>query len=132
MDGILEEAEDDSLPSNDKQACQKLLLTISVKESLFNEEQRHLARSLLKRLEGDRRRRCRTSTDGQGSRISNPRTREGGGDGDKEYNIPDDLLILSKQQRRKRRRKDEAEEEPNLKRTKRDDEEMVDEDGYLR
>jgi len=134
MDGILEEAEDDSLPSGDKQACQKLLLTISVKESLFNEEQRHLARSLLKRLEGDRRRRCRTSTDGPGSRFSNPRAREVAGDGDKEYNIPDDLLILSKQQRRKRQKKDELDDEPKTKRKKKRGAESneLDDDGYLR
>jgi hypothetical protein len=126
MDGILEEAEDDSLQSSDKQACQKLLLTISIKERLFNEEQRHLARSLLKRLEGDRRRRCRTSTDGPTSRLSNPR---GNPDTpEKEYGIPDDLLILSKQQRRKRRK------DAGVKRRGKNDgdDDEVDEDGYLR
>ena len=58
MEGLFEEDEDDMNPA-DKDICQKLLLTISIKERLFNEEQRHLARTYLKRLEGDRRRRCR-------------------------------------------------------------------------
>lgn len=126
MDGILEEAEDDSLQSSDKQACQKLLLTISIKERLFTDEQRHLARSLLKRLEGDRRRRCRTSTDGPTSRVSNSRVIHD--TPEKEYGIPDDLLILSKQQRRKRR-KDAGSKRRGK---KGDDEDDIDEDGYLR
>lgn len=124
MDGILEEAEDDSLPNSEKVVCQKLLLTISVKELIFSEEQRHLARVLLKRLEGDRRRRCRTTTDG-GSRISSNRASQD--IEDTPGKIPDDLLILSKQQRRKRRK------DAGIKRGKRkplDDD--IDEDGFLR
>lgn len=58
MEGLFEEEEEEMNPA-EKDICQKLLLTISVKEKLFNEEQRHLARTYLKRLEGDRRRRCR-------------------------------------------------------------------------
>jgi hypothetical protein len=129
MDGILEEAEDDSLQSEDKQACQKLLLTISVKESIFSEEERHLARSLLKRLEGDRRRRCRTSTDGPGSRLSN--TRSSQPDADKGYAIPEGLLILSKQQRRKRRQTKDGVDGRRRKAGGEDDD-ALDEDGYLR
>jgi hypothetical protein len=131
MDGILEEAEDDSLQSNEKQVCQRLLLTISVKERLFNEEQRHLARSLLKRLEGDRRRRCRTSTDGPGggsaARLNQSRSSQ-----DKDAGIPEDLLILSKQQRRKRQKKEE-EAKGRRRRKGVDGEDLeLDEDGYLR
>lgn len=123
MDGILEEAEDDSLPNSEKAVCQKLLLTISVKELIFTEEQRHLARMLLKRLEGDRRRRCRTSTEGA-PRISSARLSLEVEDSVK---IPDDLLILSKQQKRKRRK------DAGIKRGKRKSvEDEVDEDGYLR
>lgn len=124
MDGILEEAEDDSLPNSEKVVCQKLLLTISVKEMIFSEEERHLARVLLKRLEGDRRRRCRTSTDG-GSRISS--TRASQDVEDTFVKIPDDLLILSKQQRRKRRK------DAGIKRGKRKPlDGDIDEDGFLR
>lgn len=128
MDGILEEAEDDSLQNSDKQACQKLLLTISIKERLFTDEQRHLARSLLKRLEGDRKRRCRTSTDGPTSRISNSRAIHE--TPEKEYGIPDNLLILSKQQRRKRRK--DAGTKRRSKKGGGEDDDDVDEDGYLR
>jgi len=124
MDGIIEEADDDSLPNSEKAVCQKLLLTISAKELIFSEEERHLARVLLKRLEGDKRRRCRTSTEG-GSRISAIRTSQDVED--IPGRIPDDLLILSKQQRRKRRK------DAGIKRGKRKTiEGEVDEDGYLR
>jgi hypothetical protein len=40
------------------------LLTISVKSKLFNESQRETAKKLLDSLEGDRRRKCRTSNIG--------------------------------------------------------------------
>jgi hypothetical protein len=69
MDGIFLDAEDESLPKSEKAICEKLLLTISIKEWLFNDEQRKLARNMLKRLEGDRRRRCPTSTE-QPGRLS--------------------------------------------------------------
>jgi Bromodomain len=134
MTGILEDAEDDSLQASDKQACQKLLLTISMKERLFSDEQRHLARSLLKKLEGDRRRRCRTSVDGFSSR--DPSSRAFHGSNEKDYGIPEDLLILSKQQRRKRRKDAGMKRRP--KKGEDDDdgeaevEADVDEDGFLR
>lgn len=128
MDGILEEAEDDALPSPEKSSCQKLLLTISVKERIFNEEQRHLARVLLKRLEGDRRRRCRTSTE-QSSRFSGRGAKE---EDDPTRAIPDDALIMTKQQRRKRRRtKEQMLEDSSPKRKNRADDGDVDDDGYL-
>ena len=138
MDGILDEAEDDSLPSPEKMACQKLLLTISMKERMFNDEQRLLARSLLKRLEGDRRRRCRTSTE-QGSRFSN-RGRQPIEVKDNSA-IHEQLRIVSSKQRKKRRKnaKDKGPDDtPTPKRKKRGVDaldsiaaEAIDEDGYL-
>ena len=64
MEGLFDEAADDNLPAEEKDSAQKLLLTVSVKEKMFNEDQRHYARATLKRLEGNRRRRCRTSDQG--------------------------------------------------------------------
>jgi len=63
MERIFEEEEDGNLQQSDKATCQKLLLTVSVKEKTFSEEQRSLAKVLLRRLEGDRKRRCRTTGD---------------------------------------------------------------------
>merc|ERR1712176_256544 len=64
MEGIIEDEEDGNLPQSEKLTCQKLLLTISVKDKIFSEDQRSLAKGLLRRLEGDRKRRCRTGGDG--------------------------------------------------------------------
>jgi len=99
MEGIFDEEEDESLPEEEKQTCQKLLLTMSVKEKLFNEEQRHMARVMLKRLEGSRRRRCRTSDQQGGGAAFSPGRRG-------RQNVREELLIVSKKkkQRRKRRR----------------------------
>lgn len=97
MEGIFDEADDDALPAEEKTIAQKLLLTISVKEKLFNEEQRHLARSMLKRLEGNRRRRCRTSE--VPDRLS-PIKRDKG-----DNEIREELRIVKK--RKKRRKKGE-------------------------
>lgn len=52
------------MPPSEKAVCQKLLLTISVKSKLFSQSQRDIAKKLLDRLEGDRRRKCRTSNIG--------------------------------------------------------------------
>jgi hypothetical protein len=123
MEDIFEQDDDDTLPQSEKATCQKLLLTISVKERIFNEEQRRLARNMLKRLEGDRRRRCRTSTDHSSSFLGG--TPERGGP------VREELLILSKHQKRKRRKKEEA---AKRKRRASDDEEgggYLGEDGYL-
>ena len=132
MDGIFVEAEDDSLPASEKALCQKLLLTISVKDRIFNEEQRKLARNMLKRLEGDRRRRCRTSME-QPERLSTSSFRE---DGNTE--VREELLILSKHQRKRRRQQERASlGEPATKRKKREsngDESgrgYLGDDGYL-
>jgi hypothetical protein len=63
MDGIFDDLDDNKLSQDDKAICEKLLLTISVKERLFNAAQRNVARDMLQRLEGDRRRRCRDNDD---------------------------------------------------------------------
>jgi chromodomain-helicase-DNA-binding protein 7 len=112
MEGIFDEAEDDALPNEEKQTCQKLLLTISVKEKLFSDEQRHLARSMLKRLEGNRRRRCRTSEQPSNAPGMSPGRRS------RQPDIREELLIVGKKkkQRRKRRRGS--------------DDSDVDDDGY--
>ena len=70
MEGVFEDIEDDNLPQSDKTICQNLLLMVSVKEKIFSSEQRTHARKMLKRLEGDRRRRCRTNGD-EGGRHEN-------------------------------------------------------------
>jgi hypothetical protein len=61
---IFEQDRDDTLPPSEKAICQKLLLTISVKSKLFSQSQRDTAKKLLDRLEGDRRRKCRSSNIG--------------------------------------------------------------------
>ena len=61
MEDIFEQDREDTLQPSEKSLCQKLLLTVSVKDKLFTEEQRNTAKKLLQRLEGDRRRKCRTS-----------------------------------------------------------------------
>ncbi len=66
MDGIFEDMDDDNLSEEDKSTCEKLLLTISCKIKLFSENQRNIAKKLLKRLEGDRRRKCRDGGDEHG------------------------------------------------------------------
>ena len=132
MEGIFDEADDDALPSDEKAICQKLLLTVSVKDKIFNEQQRHFARAMLKRLEGNRRRRCRTSDQPlRGSPARRSRNNEeGGGD------IREELKIVGKK-RRKRRKKAEIEaeaaelERKRRKRTSDDDSAEIGEDGYL-
>ena len=52
MESVIDEVEDESLPNDEKEACKELLLQISIMEGLFNEQQRHYARSMLKILEG--------------------------------------------------------------------------------
>ena len=130
MEGLIEDADDDGPPAEDKATAQKLLLTISVKERLFNEEQRHFARVMLKRLEGNRRRRCRTSD--QQARVGpGRRQREDDGVGGE---LREELLIVGKK-KRKRRKKAEIEAESERKKRKRssDDESgaEVGDDGYL-
>jgi hypothetical protein len=129
MEGVFDEAEDDTLASEDKAICQNLLLTVSVKEKLFNEQQRHMAKIMLKRLEGNRRRRCRTSD----QPPRRPRNVEEGDD----VAIREELRIVGKK-RRKRRTKAEMEadraREAKLKNggdSDDDSAEEVGDDGYL-
>lgn len=116
MESLLDE--DEPFPGDEKDSCQKLLLQISVKERMFNEEQRRLARGYLKRIDGGRRRRCRTSEQ---------RFTPGGGDEEPVTPTRPELMIVSNKKRRKRRKKADDEEESSGKKTA-----ELDEDGYLR
>lgn len=111
MDGIYEDMEDDNLQQEEKFICEKMLLTISCKEKVFNESQRSLARNMLKRLEGDRRRRCRNETSSRNSTVSNePGTPE----------VNEKLMIRSTKKRRKKRaRNGEIDESQNEKKRSR-------------
>ena len=97
METILDDAEEDALSNQDKDICQRLLFTVSVKEKMFNEEQRRVARMYLKRLEGDRKRRCRTS---EATRFA-PGSEEAGRTG---ASIPQHLMFKEKKRRRRRKR----------------------------
>ena len=123
MDGILEDKEDDNLPEADKSSCQKLLLTISCKEKLFSEEQRTIAKVLLKRLEGDRRRRCRTTGDSSKDIADEPNRAA----------VNEQLLIRGSKKRKKKRQKDEKDDEPQSERKSKrgGGRSYVDSDGYL-
>mmetsp|Transcript_1524 Transcript_1524/g.2023 ORF Transcript_1524/g.2023 Transcript_1524/m.2023 type:complete len:2660 (+) Transcript_1524:292-8271(+) len=99
MDGVLEDLDDDSLPAEDKQICEQLLLKISCTTKLFSESQRILAKNLLKRLEGDRRRKCRDTGDEPGrfsktSRFTNDPSSP---------TVNEKLLITSSHKRKKKR-----------------------------
>ena len=61
MEDIFDQEREGALSSEEKTTCQTLLLTISVKEKIFTEQQRQTAKKLLQKLDGDRRRKCRTS-----------------------------------------------------------------------
>jgi len=92
MESVLDDVAENSLPANEKATCQQLLLQISINEKMFNEEQRHYAKAMLKKLEGNRRRRCRTSD--QSSRFTQSKSRRGEEEpvGDV---IPEELRIVS-------------------------------------
>jgi Bromodomain len=95
-----EDEDEDTLSPEEKTACQKMLLTISVKQSMFNEDQRNMARKFLKRVEGDRRRRCRTADQRfqPGTHeVASPVVRE-------------ELMIRGKKRKKRRRRQDIADE----------------------
>lgn len=112
MEGIFDEAEDDNLNSEEKGTAQKLLLTISVKDKLFNEDQRHYAKVALKRLEGDRRRRCRTGDQGGKSK---PRKHSFDEDN---VEIREELRIVSSKKVKRRRRKGGDDDDNETKRRK--------------
>jgi hypothetical protein len=134
MEDIFEQDSMETLPSSEKATCQKLLLTITVKENMFNEEQRKTAQRLLNRLEGDRRRKCRTSNIGADVQVEEVR----GGE-----SIRKELLIVSSKKKRRRGGKkkeetandsdDDEEDDDNAvkKRKKRSSRGLVDEDGFL-
>lgn len=123
MEGLFDEAEDDNLPSEEKANAQKLLLNVSVKEKIFNEDQRHYARATLKRLEGNRRRRCRTSD--QGGR-STPRKESYHDDS---IEIREELRIVSSKKMKRRRRKGDGDDEQHERKRKKSSLEIGD-DGY--
>jgi hypothetical protein len=124
LESLFEEADEDGVSPDDKACCQKLLLTISLKEKIFNEEQRRLARAFLKRLEGDRKRRCRTS--------EQPRFKPGAEFDDEAGSAyPEELMIVGKKRKKRRKRSEMDESQPAKKRRRRDTDNAVGEDGYL-
>jgi hypothetical protein len=125
MEGIFEETEDDEISGDEKASCQKLLLTISVKEKIFTEEQRRLARMFLKRLEGNRKRRCRTA--------EQPRFQPGAVDEDDGGGAYiEELMIVGKKRKKRRKRSEMEESGPGKKRRKRNNSsDNLGEDGYL-
>jgi len=95
MEDIFEQDREDTLPPSEKSAAQTLLLTITVKHKLFNQTQRDTAKKLLNRLEGDRRRKCRTSNMGADATAD-----------DADMSAPSirkELLIVSSKKKRKSR-----------------------------
>lgn len=121
MQNLFEEEDEDAINGDEKAACQKLLLTMSVKERLFNDEQRHMAKKFLKRFEGSRRRRCRTSEsqEEKNDSKSTPQVRE-------------ELMIRGTKRSKKKRKRSADDTEESAKKRKRSDEEAVDADGYLK
>jgi Bromodomain len=134
MNSIMEEDDDEGLAKEEQDQCQKLLLTISLKEKYFNEEQRHLARSLLKSIEGDRKRRCRTTEQHQ-------RFQPGAGDDQPVSSLPEELMIRHRKKRKRMKKGVDAEDDveadgefPPVKRRKKSAEgrgAYIGEDGYL-
>lgn len=124
------------MPPSEKAICQKLLLTISVKSKLFSQSQRDIAKKLLDRLEGDRRRKCRTSNIGIDASIVDdvlfaPAIRK-------------ELLIVSSKKKRKKGAKKqskavneedgESDTDDDNKQTKKKShrESQLDDDGFLK
>lgn len=120
-----DEEDEDTLSPEEKSACQKLLLTVSVKQKMFSEDQRSMARKFLKRVEGDRRRRCRTSdqrAQGGNDPVASPAVRE-------------ELMIRGKQRKKRRKRTEVSADddvndvvEPSAKRVKRTNDAPDDDD----
>jgi hypothetical protein len=106
------------------------LLCISVKHKLFNASQRATAQKMLDSLDGDRRRKCRTSNIGIETiddSFSAPSIRK-------------ELLIVSSKKKRIRGRKQskaddeesDTDDERKQKKKKSPDSEELDEDGFLK
>ena len=127
MEDIFDQEREGALSSEEKTTCQTLLLTISVKEKIFTEQQRQTAKKLLQKLDGDRRRKCRTSNIG------------GTGDDDMAAapaSIRKELLITKSKKRKSKGRKskggddsDSDDDKPRKKRSRGGGDEL-DEDGY--
>ncbi len=122
MDGVFEDIEDDNLPDEDKAICENLLLTISCKEKLFSDSQRNSAKKMLKRLEGDRRRKCRTAGD-EPTRFSKSKRFL---DEPSSPAINEQLMIRSSKKKRKKRSR-LAQNEDDSKSTKKNNETPGDE-----
>jgi Bromodomain len=97
MQSTFEEDDEDALTAQEKDACQKLLLTVSVKDKMFNEEQRLVAKKFLKLFEGDRRRRCRTS--------EQPKFIPSSQEAEPAVGIREELMITGKRKGKKRQQK---------------------------
>jgi len=129
MEAIEDEDDDEEgLSPEEKAACQKLLLTVSVKEKLFTEAQRRAAKKYLENLEGDRRRRCRTS---EQTRF------QPGIEEDEPTAIREELRITGKKKRKRRTREEmeaarlEAANKKGKRRSSNNSGGYVGEDGYL-
>ena len=129
MESFEDDEDDEGLSLEERNACQKLLLTVSVKAKLFSEAQRRVAKDCLDRFEGGRRRRCRTAD----------QTRfQPGVDGDDEpAAIRKELMITGKKRRKRRTREEmevaraEAEKLKQKRRASSNSGDYVGEDGYL-
>jgi hypothetical protein len=128
MEGLLDEAEDDSLSSEDKASGLKLLLTITMNEKMFNDDQRRFAKTTLKRLEGNRRRRCRTSEPGGNQNQRSSPMKQTSRDDDP-FEIREELRIVSSKKIKKRRRKG-GEDEPHESKRRKNDSLDIGDDGY--
>lgn len=104
MQSILEEDDDDGLAQDERQQCQKLLLTVSLKDKVFNEAQRHLARSYLESIEGDRKRRCRTAEQQQ-------RFQPGSPDEQPVSSLPEELMIRHRKKRKRLKKSVDVEDD---------------------
>jgi len=135
MEDIFQQDREDTLPSSEKATAQTLLLTISVKHKLFNQTQRDTAKKLMQRLEGDRRRKCRTNTGADANDDDD--------DGTSAPSIRKELLIVSsKKKKRSRGRKqskaldneddesDTDDEKGQTKKKSHKESELLDEDGF--
>ncbi|KAL7543718.1 hypothetical protein ACHAXR_013003, partial [Thalassiosira sp. AJA248-18] len=135
MEDILEQDRDNTLPPTEKVTCQTLLLTISVKTKLFNQSQRDTAKKLLQKLEGDRRRKCRTSNIGAEAHA--------GDDDTYAPSIRKELLIVSSKKKRKSKvhkqhktaengedESDTDNEKEESKKKSKNDSDLIDEDGF--
>lgn len=127
MEDIFDQDRDDALNPADKEICQKLLLCISLKNKLFNESQRATAQKMLDNLDGDRRRKCRTSNIGIDSNESS-------------FSVPKDQRLMIVSSKKKKSRKSKADDDSDTdderrqrrKKKKFSSNSELDDDGYLK